>query len=426
MFTKQTIRSVLASSMGNMLEWFEFTLYAYFAGTIGQLFFPQHDPFFSKIYAFGAFAVGIASRPIGALIFGYIGDKYSRKDTMTMTMMLMSVPTMIIGLLPTYYQIGIIAPIALIILRIFQGIALGGEFGSSCVYLFESVPQKVRGFFGSVSITGAGLGLILSSLTISAIEHYFTNEEILSYAWRLPFIISVIGSLLALYMRKNLIETEDFKKIRSTNQISVNPISEMLKYHKLTILRLFTIFLTSHSSFFVVFIYGKTMMIDNLGVTRGTAGVYMLYTILGYTFATLIFGFLANYMKKIYLLFFGCLGIFSLALPFINSFAQSSQNITLLMCILIGSFVGITQGILSPYVSSSFPSNIRATSVSCCYNFSSALFGGLAPVLSMWLVREYGSADYVGYFLMTMCSISMLSMLYMIFVLKNYDDAAAN
>jgi len=284
-FERKIIRSVLSSSVGNMLEWFEFTLYAYFADIIGQLFFPQYDPFLSKVFAFSTFALGIAARPIGALIFGYIGDKYSRKDTMTMTMMLMSIPTMIIGLLPTYAQIGLVAPLMLVILRILQGIALGGEFGSSCVYLYESVPEKSRGFFGSVSITGVGFGLALSSLSIFIIEQCFSKQQILDYAWRLPFIVSVMGSFLALYMRKNLLETEDFKKIKATNQISYNPIFEMVKHHKLTIFKLFTIFITSHTSFFVVFIYGKTMMIDHLGATHSTAGVYILFAILGYVAA---------------------------------------------------------------------------------------------------------------------------------------------
>lgn len=139
--------------------------------------------------------------------------------------------------------------------------------------------------------------------------------------------------------------------------------------------------------------------------------------------ATLIFGYLADFIKKIYLVFGGCLGIFSMSLPFIYSFGHENQSVVFLMCSLIGAFVGMMQGTLSPYVSSSFPPHIRATSVSCCYNFSSAIFGGSAPVISMWLARSYGSPIYVAYFLMTVCSISMLSMLYLIFISRNRDNA---
>ena len=135
---------------------------------------------------------------------------------LTITMLLMSISTMCIGLLPTYNEIGVIAPILLIILRILQGIALGGEFGGSCVYLFESVPQEKRGFFGSMALTGVGLGLVLSSCTIFIVESLVTKEEIYSFAWRIPFFISILGSIMAFYMRKTLLETEDFLVIKKT------------------------------------------------------------------------------------------------------------------------------------------------------------------------------------------------------------------
>ena len=130
------------------------------------------------IMTFATFAVGLAARPIGGIIFGYIGDKYSRKKMLTVTMLLMSIPTMCIGLLPTYSQIGILAPILLVFLRIVQGIALGGEFGASCVYLYESVPENKRGFYGTLALTGVGTGLVLSSLTILLVESFATQAQI--------------------------------------------------------------------------------------------------------------------------------------------------------------------------------------------------------------------------------------------------------
>ena len=161
------IKSTLSASVGNVIEWYEYTLYAYFATVISSLFFPVDNPYVSMMMTFATFAIGLAARPIGGIVFGYIGDNnYSRKKMLTITMLLMSISTMCIGLLPTYNEIGVIAPILLIILRILQGIALGGEFGGSCVYLFESVPQEKRGFFGSMALTGVGLGLVLSSCTI--------------------------------------------------------------------------------------------------------------------------------------------------------------------------------------------------------------------------------------------------------------------
>src|ERR1700722_6231649 len=144
---KNMVGSILSSSIGNVLEWYEYALYAYFSTVISTLFFPSNDRFVSVILTFSTFAVGLAARPFGGILFGYIGDRYSRKKMLTLTILLMSIPTLCIGFLPSYQQIGLAAPFTLIFLRVLQGIALGGEFGASCVYLYESVPQDKRGFF---------------------------------------------------------------------------------------------------------------------------------------------------------------------------------------------------------------------------------------------------------------------------------------
>lgn len=262
--TKKPIRSIICSSIGNVLEWYEYTLYAYFASVISALFFPLDNHFVSMIMTFATFAVGLAARPVGGIIFGYIGDRYSRKQMLTVTMFLMSIPTMCIGLLPTYESIGIFAPIMLVFLRIIQGIALGGEFGGSGVYLFESVPENKRGFYGTLALTGVGTGLVLSSSTILLIEHFATLEQIYAFAWRIPFFISVAGSFVAFYMRLNLLESNDFLNAKKSNSLISNPFKEMIKNHKKTLATLFGIFLTTQVAFFVVFIFGKTMMIDFL------------------------------------------------------------------------------------------------------------------------------------------------------------------
>ena len=252
---RTTARSLASSSIGNVLEWYEYALYAYFSKVISTLFFPSNDHFVSMILTFSTFAVGLAARPLGGIIFGYIGDKYSRKKMLTITILMMSVPTFLMGCLPTYAEIGIFAPLFLITLRIIQGIALGGEFGASCVYLYESFPENKRGFFGSLALTGVGTGLILSACTILAVESWVTEETLYEYAWRIPFFISVGGSFLAFYMRKSLLETKDFLKIKKKKDFIRNPLKELFQNYKLSLLGLFSIFLTTQISFFVVFIF---------------------------------------------------------------------------------------------------------------------------------------------------------------------------
>jgi MHS family proline/betaine transporter-like MFS transporter len=405
------LKSVVSSSIGNVIEWYEYTLYAYFATIITKLFFPLDNHLVAMILTFATFAVGLAARPIGGIIFGYIGDKFSRKQSLTITMLMMSIPTMCIGLMPTYAEIGIMAPIILVLLRITQGIALGGEFGSSCVYLYESVPQNKRGFFGCLALTGVGTGLVLSSLTIFIVESYASEEQLYSFAWRIPFFISVVGSFIAFYMRKHLLEPDDFLKAKSQESLVSNPFMMMIRTQKRNLLKLFAIFLTTQVSFFVVFIYGKTMMIDGLGFSSKDAGKFNLITVFSYTIATVVFGYLADKVNKRLLILLGCVGLCFSAYPFISSLKMGDSSDILAMSILMGILIGMTEGTLNPVVAETFPVNIRATSVAFCWNFTSVSFGAIAPIICMWLIENF-SIDSVAYYLMTVCLISIVSLIF--------------
>ncbi|MEI6188138.1 MAG: MFS transporter [Alphaproteobacteria bacterium] len=410
--SKNTIKSLISSSVGNVLEWYEYTLYAYFATVISALFFPMDNKFVAMVLTFATFAIGLAARPIGGIIFGYIGDRYSRKKTLMMSILLMSIPTMCIGLLPTYQTIGIAAPILLIILRIVQGVALGGEFGSSCVYLYESVPQNKRGFFGSLALTGVGLGLVLSSCTIFIVESLISKETVYEYAWRIPFFISVFGSIIAFYMRRTLLETDDFVVAQKSGKLIANPFMEMIRNHKSSLVSLFAIFLTTQVSFFVVFIFGKTMMINFLHYDSYVAGKFNLFTVMSYTVATVIFGYLSDKINKRYIILTGVIGLLVTAYPFIFALKVGGVTLILVMCLLLGALIGMTEGTLNPLVAESFPTNIRATSVAFCWNFTSVAFGGGAPIVSMWLIENAGGVDSVAYYLMSVCSITIFAIIY--------------
>lgn len=417
--SKSTIKSLISSSIGNILEWYEYTLYAYFATVISALFFPMDNEFVAMILTFATFAIGLAARPIGGIIFGYIGDRYSRKKTLMMSVLLMSVPTMCIGLLPTYQTIGIAAPILLVILRIVQGIALGGEFGSSCVYLYESVPQNKRGFFGSLALTGVGMGLVLSSCTIFIVEALISKETVYEYAWRIPFFVSVFGSVIAFYMRKTLLETEDFVIAQKAGKLIGNPLIEMFKNHKASLISLFAIFLTTQVSFFVVFIFGKTMMMNFLHYDSYAAGKFNLFTVMSYTVATVVFGYLSDKINKRYIILTGTIGLLIAAYPFIFALKVGGVTLILVMCLLLGALIGMTEGTLNPLVAESFPTNIRATSVAFCWNFTSVAFGGVAPIISMWLIENTGNVNAVAYYLMSVCSVTIFAITYSLLNNKN-------
>lgn len=405
---KKRVVSVISSTIGNVIEWYEYTLYAYFATVIRDLFFPLHNSLVATMLTFATFAVGLAARPIGGIIFGYIGDKISRKKMLAFTMLLMSIPTLIMALLPTYDQIGIAAPIILVTLRILQGVALGGEFGASCVYLYESVQSNYRGLFGTLALTGVGTGLVLSSCTIFAVEAFATKKQIYDFAWRIPFFISIFGAIIGYYMRTILLETIDFDKMKQDDIEVKNPFMEMLKHHKKTIFYLFGIFLTTQISFFVIFIFGKTMMMDYLGFSSFKAGKFILFTVLSYTISTVFYGYLSDKLNKKYMILFGVFLMLILIRGYIDTLLSGNETNILLFSILMGSIMALNEGTLNPLVAESFPVNIRATSVAFCWNFTSVIFGGGAPIIAMNLLETDMGPAGVTHFLKAACAITIV------------------
>jgi MHS family proline/betaine transporter-like MFS transporter len=213
-------------------------------------------------------------------------------------------------------------------------------------------------------------------------------------------------------MRKTLLETGDFEYIKKEGSIVDNPFMEMIRNHKKTLAKLFAIFLTTQVSFFIVFIFGKTMMINFLKFDNHTAGKFNLFTVISYTIATVIFGYFSDKVNKRYFIILGSIGLFLAAYPFIYTLKAGSSNSILFMYLLLGLLIGMTEGTLNPIVAESFPTNIRATSVAFCWNFTSVAFGGVAPIISMWLIEDFGGVDMVAYYLMVVCTITIIVTLF--------------
>ncbi len=223
-----------------------------------------------------------------------------------------------------------------------------------------------------------------------------------SYAWRIPFFISVLGAGLACYMRKSLVESSCFSEEKEAGNLVDNPLLELFKNHKLTILKLFGIFVTTQVSFFVVFIFGKSMMIKFLGYDSQQAGAYNLFTVMSYTISTIIFCYLSDKVNKKFIIFFGSVGLLIFAYPFIQSLQTASSSVViLLLSLLMGMLIGMTEGTLNPLTAESFPTNIRASGVTFCWNVSSVTFGSVAPIISMWFTEKMRSVFAVAYYLIT-------------------------
>jgi MHS family shikimate/dehydroshikimate transporter-like MFS transporter len=230
-------RAVLASLLGATLEWYDFILYGVVAGIVfNRLFFPTGDAFVSTMLAYATFAVGFVARPVGGIVFGHFGDRIGRKSMLVLTMLIMGVSTVMIGLLPTYEQVGIAAPLLLLLLRVLQGVALGGEWGGAVLMAYEHAPPKRRGLYASIPQIGLAIGLCLASGLVGVMSNVLTDAEFLAWGWRIGFVASALLVVLGLYVRLAVDETPAFRQARASGSDIEVPLFKLLRNHSRSVL----------------------------------------------------------------------------------------------------------------------------------------------------------------------------------------------
>lgn len=253
--TKLNKCSLNAGFSGNILEWYDFTVYGFFATVIGAQFFPEEDKVVQLISAFGIFAAGYMMRPIGGIIFGHIGDSQGRKKALLISVMLMAIPTTLIGFLPTYESIGWYSALLLIILRLMQGLSVGGEFTGSISFLVEKAPSGKRGFFGSWSTFGVFGGMLLGSGIASIITTVLSHEQLHDFGWRIPFLFGAVIGVVGLYLRKGMGDDENFEKMKSEYKRTKTPLSEFWANYKLQALKIILLSWSFGVSVYLIFIF---------------------------------------------------------------------------------------------------------------------------------------------------------------------------
>ena len=265
---QSTRKIILAGAVGNVMEWYDFAIYGFFASVIGQKFFPGDDPTASLIAAFGVFAAGYMMRPLGSVIFGHIGDKIGRKRVLIISVVLMAGATFLIGLLPTTAQIGDIAAVLLVTVRLVQGISVGGEFTGSIVFLVERAGDRRRGFFGTFSVVGAGVGTLLGSATAALMANILTPASADAWGWRIPFLAGILLGVVGLYLRQQISDAPEREPAKIPGP---SPVIVALKTERWTILRIALLNLVHATGLFMIFIYAKTFFQVDVGIARSEA-----------------------------------------------------------------------------------------------------------------------------------------------------------
>lgn len=406
---KQTRKAAIASVVGTSIEWYDFFIYGTMSALVfPQLFFPENDPLTGILLSFSVFFIGFLARPIGAAIFGYYGDRIGRKATLVTSLLLMGISSMLIGLLPTYEHIGIFASFILVFLRFMQGIGVGGEWGGSVVLATEWSSNKRRGLMGSMTQLGVPIGLIASTVTISACLAFF-GDSFNTWGWRVPFIISIALVAVGLYIRLGIIESPNFAKMKKENKLEKNPVSAVLKQHPKTIALCALAGLGFQIPFYIFSTFIISYGTESLGLEREFIVNALLILPIVELFAIPIFAHLSDKIgrKKMYI--WGCIVTLAYSFPFFWIIDQATTGMVIL---------GIGLSIIGPamayapqaaLLAENFPVHLRFSGASFGYQFTSIIGGGLAPMICVYLLSKFGSTTPISIYMVLSCVISILA-----------------
>jgi MFS transporter, MHS family, shikimate and dehydroshikimate transport protein len=390
------VRVAIASWIGTSIEWYDFFLYGTAAALVlGPLFFsPKLSPQAAQLSAFATFWVGFLARPVGGIVFGHFGDRLGRKNMLILTLLIMGIATFLVGCLPTYKDIGIMAPVLLVILRFAQGFAVGGEWGGAVLIATEHSPAARRGFFGSWPQFGVPIGLLLSSLIFSLVASSFPTAGFLSIGWRIPFLLSIVLVAVGLFIRLRIAETPDFERVRESGRIARMPVIDVLRTNfKSVVLAAGAFFLTNGTFYiYVTFIvsYGeKILKVPASTMLNGTlvGAVAMGVTILAAGALSDRFGRLPVYLA-------GAAFVGLMAFPvFWLIDTRSPVLIALALAIGIGG-IGIMYGPQAAFFSEMFGANVRYSGASLGYQITAIFAGGLAPFIATALLALFHDASW--------------------------------
>ncbi len=394
-------RVVTAGVIGNVLEWYDFAVYGYFASVLAAKFFPSTDPRLSLLAAFGTFAVGFLMRPVGAAVFGHIGGRYGPARALLFSIALMAVPTALMGLLPTYETIGVAAPLLLVLLRMCQGIAVGGEFTSSIVFLAENAPPARRGFFASFSMFGATTGTMLGSAVGALLTNVLAPEALESWGWRAAFVSGIAVAVVGVVIRRGMFDSPGHAGVAS-------PLKVAFRDHRRQMLRVLGLNLASAATYYSLFVYAATWVAQTTEIPRATALDITTLTILTFLVVLPVAAWASDRIGRKAVLLFGMTACLVGAYPLLTLMHAGDPFTTAAAQMTFGALLAMQMAAIPAAMCELFPHGVRVSAVSVGYGLAYALFGGTAPTVALWLIGRTGNDVAFAWYLMLLSAISLV------------------
>jgi MFS transporter, MHS family, proline/betaine transporter len=398
-------RVVVAGAIGNVLEWYDFAVYGYFATAIGRAFFPREDAVAQVLSAFGIFAVGFLMRPVGGALVGHIGDRYGRRVALTFSVAAMAVPTFLVGILPGYQVLGMVAPIALTILRMVQGLSVGGEYTTSIVFMVERAPVGRRGLIGAMGCCGAVAGILLGSATGALLNALLPVDVMAAWGWRIPFLLGLLVGLAGFFLRRHISEGP------ANRGEGRSPLRETVQQHGGLLVRLAGLSMFNAVSFYLLFVYivSWLQLVDGIAPTHAlainsTSMVLLLPCVV-------LTGALSDRLGRKSILLAATVIAFVSAVPLFWLMHQEHRLLVQIgqlgFVLSVGMFLGTQPTLMVEEV----PAAIRCTAIALGYNVTLGLVGGLSPLAATWLVNRTGDDLSPAYMIMVAAVVSFLAAL---------------
>jgi MFS transporter, MHS family, proline/betaine transporter len=399
-----TRRVVAAGMIGNVLEWYDFAIYGYFATQIGRSFFPHEDPVAQLLSAFGVFAIGYLMRPIGGVIVGHIGDTFGRRAALTFSVAAMAIPTFLIGLLPGYHTIGLLAPIGLTLLRVVQGLSVGGEYTSSMVFLVERAPEGRRGLMGAVAASGSALGILLGSAVGAAFAASMSTAALDAWGWRIPFLLGLVVGIAGYMLRRYVLEAGVAEKRMRA------PIVETLHDHWRVVAGFAGLSVYTAVTFYVGFVYLVSWLQTADGIPPSRSLEINTVSMVMTLPVVIASGWLSDRIGRKPLMLLASIGGLIGALPLFWLMNHPSELLAQLGQLGLVLLIGVYYGALPAVLVEAAPPAVRCTAVALGYNLCYGLFGGLSPLAATWLVERTGDEIAPAFLIMASAAATFVTL----------------
>ncbi len=405
------VRAILAGLVGNILEWYDFAIYAFLVPVFSKLFFAEKNQTIAVLLTLAVFGSGFVARPLGAFVFGHLGDKYGRRLSLSLVMIAMGLSTFCMGLLPTYETAGILAPILLVALRLLQGLSSGGEWGGSASFVVEYAPSNRRGFFGSLHMTGVVAGFLLGSVIVAVVNGVSTPESMLAWVWRVPLLLGLAVAVIGFFIRAGMEETPTFAVAAAKGEVVNSPIRKAFTENRNSVFDVIGITIFHAISSWVFLVYIVTYLSTVAKLPFGSALNINFWGLVVAAIVSPLTGFLSDRIGRKPLMIASCLLTIICIIPAFKALNSENYHYALVGHCSMVAIISLYFGPMPSALVELFPTNVRYSGLSISYNLVHAILGGFGPFIAQFLAVTTGNPIASAYYVMAGAAASLFFLL---------------